>query len=142
MSNGTIILQYVAIASAIFAGVGLFLNYFSFRRQQKNLQVNLLEDFASRYFSLIDKQEEYRKQNKIGQFSVLFLNHLEWFAYLVNNKHLPFRMAEIYQGIIINWYEKVLIKQKDVLKDYYEEQSKGFSELDKLYQKFKNQKDQ
>jgi hypothetical protein len=54
----TNILQYVSIAAATFAGIGLFLNYFSFRRQQKNLQVNLLEDFAARYFSLIEKQEE------------------------------------------------------------------------------------
>jgi len=54
----TNILQYVSIAAATFAGIDLFLNYFSFRRQQKNLQVNLLEDFAARYFSLIEKQEE------------------------------------------------------------------------------------
>ena len=142
MSIATIILQYVSAASAIFAGTGLLLNYCAFRKQQKNLQVKLLEEFSSRYFVLIDKQEEYRKQNKIGQFSVLFLNHLEWFAYLVNNKYLPFKMAEIYEGIIINWYEKALLKQGDVLKEYYEAQSKGFSELDKLYQRFKKQKDQ
>ena len=101
MTTTTNILQCVGIVSATFAGVGLFLNYFAFRKQQKNLQVQLLEDFSSRYFSLIDKQEEYRKQKKVGQFSVLFLNHLEWFAYLVNNKYLPFKMGEIYQGIVI-----------------------------------------
>jgi hypothetical protein len=140
MHHTTNILQYIGIASAFFAGTGLFLNFFVFHKQQKNTQVKLLEEFSSRYFSLIDRQEEYRKLNKIGQFSVLFLNHLEWFAYLVNNKHLPYKMAEIYQGIIVNWYERVVVKQKDALKDYYEDQPKGFSELGKLYKKFKNQK--
>jgi len=133
----TLIIQCIGIASAIFAGTGLLLNYCAFRKQQKNIQVNLLEVFSSRYLVLVDKREEYLRQNKIGQYQVLFLNHLEWFAYLVNHKYLPLEMAEIYQGIIVNWYDKVIVEQGHILKDYYEDQPKGFSEIEKLYRKLK-----
>lgn len=137
----SMVIQWIGITTALFAGIALILNFLAFRKQQKNTQVNLLAEFVSRFFDLIDKQKEYYKEKKIGEFCVLFLNLLEWFAYLVNHKYLPLEMAEIYQGVIINWYEKVRIGQKEVLADYLEDQPQKFSELDEFYKKLKRLND-
>jgi len=133
------IIQWVAIASAIFAGIALLFNAFAFKKQQRNSQLILLRDFVAKNVDLLDKQREYEKQKKIGDFCVIFLGHLEWLAYLVNNKFIPLKMADLYRGLIINWYEKVRIGQEDVLADYIEGQPLAFSELDKLYKKLKAQ---
>jgi len=137
MSNFQIISQWVAIASSLFAGIALIFNYFAFRKQQKNVQVDLLANVTTRYLNLVSKQEEYREKGKQGEFAVLFLNFLEWFAFIVNNKYLPFKMAEIYQGVILNWYEKMWKKQESALLTYLEDQPNKFSELNKLYEKLK-----
>jgi len=129
--------QYVAIAAAVFAGIALLFNYFAFRKQQKNTKVNLLADFSTRFFDLNHKQKDYVDKGKVGQFNVLFLNLLEWFAYLVNHKYLDFEMSEIYHGVIINWYNRVRLGQKEVLKGYYEDQKYKFSELDEFYKELK-----
>ena len=128
------IVQWVAIASAIFAGIALLLNYFAFKKQQRNVQAGLLVEFSSRYLELVDKQKEYREKGKKGEYAVLFLNFLEWLAYTVNNKYLSFDLAEIYKGVIINWYEKVWIRQEENLSGYLEDQPNKFSELKKLYE--------
>ena len=133
--EGPMIIQWVAIASVIFAGIALLFNYFAFKKQQRNAQAILLVEFSSRYLELVDKQKEYREKDKRGEYAVLFLNFLEWFAYTVNNKYLSFEIAEIYQGIIVNWYEKVWIKQEENLSGYLEDQPYKFSELKKLYEK-------
>ena len=130
--------QYVAIAAAIFAGIALLFNYFAFRKQQKNIQVMLLREFVDKNVELLVKQKEYESKNKIGDFCVIFLGHLEWLAYLVNNKFIPLKMVDLYRGLIVNWYKKVRIDQKEVLADYMERQPRAFSELDELYEKLKN----
>ena len=133
--EGPMIAQWVAIATAFFAGIALLFNYFAFRKQHKSAQIGLLVEFSSRYLELIDKQKEYREMDKQGEYAVLFLNFLEWFAFTVNNKYLPFDMAEVYKGIIVNWYEKVWIKQEKNLSGYLEDQPYKFSELKELYKK-------
>ena len=130
--------QYVAIAAAVFAGIALLFNYFAFRKQQKNTKVNLLADFSTRFFDLNDKQKDYIERRKVGNFNVLFLNLLEWFAYLVNHKYLDFEMSEIYHGVIINWYNRVRLGQEEALKGYYEDQKYKFTELDEFYKELKN----
>lgn len=132
------ITSFVAIVSALFAGIALILNFRVFKKQQKNIQVNLLADFSTRFFDLIDKQKEYVNEEKIGQFNVLFLNLLEWFTYLVNHGYLPFGMSEMYHGVIINWYNKVRKGQEELLKGYMEDQKYKFSELDKFYENLKS----
>ncbi len=126
--------QYVAIVAAVFAGIALFFNYFAFRKQQKNTKVNLLADFSTRFFDLFHKQKDY----EVGQFNVQVLNLLEWFAYMLNHKYLDFGMSEMYHGVIINWYHKVRLGQKEVLKGYMEDQKYKFCELDEFYKKLKN----
>jgi len=130
--------QYVAIAAAVFAGIALLFNYFAFRKQQRNTKVNLLADFSMRFFDIIHKQKDYVDKGKVGLFNVMFLNLLEWFAYLINHKYLDFGMSEIYHGVIINWYNKVRLGQEEVLKGYMEDQKYKFSELDEFYKKLKN----
>ncbi len=132
------IIQWIGIITATFAGIALVLNYFAFRKQQKNTQLMLLREFVAKNVDLLDKQKEYESQNKIGDFCVIFLGHLEWLAYLVNNKFIPLKMADLYRGLIVNWYKKVRIGQKEVLADYMEGQPQAFSELDELYEKLKS----
>jgi len=134
----SMIIQYVTIASGVFAGIALFFNYFAFRKQQRNSNAILLSEFTSRYFSLIDQKKEYASGEKIGRFNIMFLNHLEWLAYMINHGYLPLDIAEIYQGVIINWYEKVRIGQEEVLSGYFEDQPNKFKDLDILYKKLKN----
>ncbi len=131
------IYQWVAISSAIFAGIGLILSAVAFRQQQKNTQLNLLADFTSRYLDLIDKKEDYKAKGKYGEYVVIFLNLLEWFAYAVNHKHIPEEMAEIYQGVIVNWYERMWVKQRESIQTYIEDQPLKFFELEELYKKIK-----
>lgn len=131
------ILGIISGISGTCAAVALGWNAYVFRKEQKNVQVTLLADFIARATELLDKQKEYEKEGKLGFFCVLFLGHLEWLAYLVNNDYLSFEMADLYRGMVINWYEKVLIKQKDVLSEYLEEHPQSFSELESLYQKMK-----
>lgn len=125
-----------ATISAFVAGIGLILNFVAFLRRQKLTQLSLLADFTSRYLGLIDKQEEYRAKGKQGEFAVLFLNLLEWFAYMVNHKYLPEEMARIYRGVIVNWHDKMWDRQKEALLTYMEDQPQKFAELDKLYARF------
>ncbi len=132
-------IQYAAIFASLFAGIALFFNYFAFRKQQRNSRATLLSEFTSRYFSLIEQKKDYSGE-RIGQFNIMFLNHLEWLAYMINHKYLPLDMAEVYQGVIINWYERVRIGQEKALSGYFEEQSNKFKELDVLYKKLKNKK--
>ena len=132
--------EQIAITQAIIAFIALLLNLIVFKNQKKTTRVTLLNEFSSRYFDIIDKQNEYSEGEKIGQFNVMFLNHLEWLAYLVNRRYLPLDMAEIYQGVIINWYEKVRIGQREVLSDYFENQPHEFKDLDILYKKLKKKK--
>lgn len=132
--------ESIAFTSAIVAFIALMLNFIVFKNQRKNTRVTLLNEFSSRYFDIIDKQKEYSEGEKIGQFNVMFLNHLEWLAYLINHNYLPLDMAEIYQGVIINWYEKVRIGQEEILSDYFEDQPLKFKDLDILYKKLKSKK--
>jgi len=134
------IIQWVAIASSVFAGIALLFNAFIFQRQQRNSRVILLREFVAKNVDLLDKQKEYEEQGKIGDFCVIFLGHLEWLAYLVNHNFIKLKMADLYRGLVINWYEKVRIGQKNVLADYLEEQPLAFSELDRLYEKLKKNK--
>lgn len=134
------IIQWIGIIAVIFAGIALLLNYFAFRQQQKNNQVMLLREFVAKNVDLLDKKREYESQNKIGDFFIIFLGHLEWLAYLVNKEFIPLKMADLYRGLIVNWYKKAYLDQKEVLADYMEGQPQAFSELGELYEKLKNNK--
>ncbi|MGR3309948.1 MAG: hypothetical protein ACUZ77_04160 [Candidatus Brocadiales bacterium] len=131
--------QVFTVVSGLTAAVALIMNFFVFRSVQKNVEVQLLADCVDRVSVLLEKQKDYEKEKKQGNFCVLFLGQLEWLAYLVNKGHLPFaEVAILYRGLVVTWYEGFVIKERSVLSDYLEVQPEDFTELKILYQKLKS----
>ena len=128
--------QIATIATTIFAGVALILNYFLFKRGLEQQQANLLTELITKNLTFLEKQKEYEEKGRLGEFFVIFLNQLELIAYLINNNYIPFRMSNIYQGFIKGWHQRVLVDQKDKFKKYHIPQPEAFKEIKKLCKKY------
>lgn len=125
----------IASVSAFFAGVGLWLNYWAVRENNKTRQLQLFE----KTFNNI-KETERLLYDKYGtdpdakrNWDSLFFNTLEFFAFLVNEKHLDKRMSKFFNDAIIDWYERIFI-------EYHKEDINNptiYPDLKKLYESIK-----
>ncbi len=136
--------QIATILAMGFAGWMIWINAKAIRLQteaidlqRKATQISLFSDFGKQIFNLEEKRNEYKEKDRIIEWCIQVLMRLEYLAYLVNNDHLPFEMAEQYKGMIIEYYDNILIKEKKALAKFIKDEPEAFSELKKLYERFK-----
>lgn len=132
------IYQIATIVTTILAGIALGLNYILFRKNLKHQQATLLAELVSKNLAFFEKQKEFEKAGKLGEFCVIFLNQLELIAYLINNEYIPLEMSQIYKALFQYWYDEVLMKQRDKLSKYHQDQPEAFKEIEKLCKKYKD----
>ncbi|MCD6092480.1 MAG: hypothetical protein J7J38_00475 [Candidatus Aenigmarchaeota archaeon] len=126
----------IASVSSFFACVGLLLNRWAVRENNKTRQLQLFENT----FNNIKETERllYDKYKKLDpdakkEWDSLFFNTLEFFAFLVNENHLNKKLSKFFNDAIIDWYERIFMKyhNKDI------SNPKIYPELKKLYKLIK-----
>ena len=128
----------VAIISALFAGVGLILNWLALRENNQTRQLQLLNDsFKSIKETEITLYKEYKNadQKTKREWDSLLFNSIEQFAFLVNEKFIKNKkMAGFFDDAVVMWYEQIFLKH------YSEEEvnnPKNYQEFKKLYHSIK-----
>ena len=79
----------VAVISALFAGIGLILNWLALKENNKTRQIQLLNDvFKSIKETEFTLYKEYKGKNKetMKEWDSLLFNSIEQFAFLVNEE--------------------------------------------------------
>ncbi|MFH1071094.1 MAG: hypothetical protein V1794_15855 [Candidatus Glassbacteria bacterium] len=132
--------QIATILAMAFAGWALLIGARAIKLQTKAIdlqrdatQLGLFSDFVKRIFDLEEKRNEYEKEGRIGEWCIQVLGNLEYFAYLANKEYLALELVKQYKGMIVEYHDNVLLKQKDTLAGYLKEDPEAFSELKKLY---------
>jgi len=64
----------------------------------------------------------------------LFFNTLEYYAFLVNQKHLEKELSEFYNDAFLNSYDNIFMEHAD---KYQKENPKEYAEMKKLYKQLK-----
>lgn len=128
----------VAIISALFAGVGLILNWLALRENNQTRQLQLLNDsFKSIKETEITLYKEYKNadQKTKREWDSLLFNSIEQFAFLVNEKFIKNKkIAGFFDDAVVMWYEQIYLKH------YSEEEvnnPKNYQEFKKLYHSIK-----
>ena len=129
----------IATLSAIFAAVGLILNFWAVRESNKTRQLQLFENTFNRIKDteklLYDRYKNSDEDAK-KDWDSLFFNELEFFALLVNEKHIDPKLGKFFDEAIVDWYEGIFVKfHKEDLKN-----KRAYPQLKKLYLKIKNSK--
>ena len=133
----------VAIISALFASIGLILNWLALRENNQTRQLQLLNDsFKSIKETEITLYEKYKNadQKTKREWDSLLFNSIEQFAFLVNEKFIKDKkIAGFFDDAVVRWYEQIFLKH------YSEEEvnnPKNYQEFKKLYHsvKLKQQK--
>ena len=132
----------ISIGSAIFAGIGLFLNWLAIRGNNKTMQLQLLSDsFKNIKETELTLYKDYKNKGaKIQkEWGSLFFNSVNFFCFLVNEKFIKNKkMIGFFKSTIIAWYEEIFIMMYDK-KEINDETL--FPEFKKLYNLIKKQKD-
>lgn len=128
----------IAIVSAIFAGIGLILNWLALRENNITRQIQLLNDsFKSIKETEIMLYKEYKNadQKAKKEWDSLLFNSIEQFAFLVNEKFIKNKkISGFFDDAVIMWYEQIFIEH------YSKEEvnnPKNYPEFKKLYHKIK-----
>src|SRR3989338_3849994 len=128
----------VAIISALFAGVGLILNWLALRENNQTRQLQLLNDsFKSIKETEITLYKEYKNadQKTKREWDSLLFNSIEQFAFLVNERYIKDKkISGFFDDAVVMWYEQIFLKH------YSEEEvnnSKNYPEFKKLYHSIK-----
>ena len=133
----------VAIISALFASIGLILNWLALRENNKTRQIQLLNDvFKSIKETEFTLYKEYKGKDKetMKEWDSLLFNSIEQFAFLVNEKFIKDKkIAGFFDDAVVMWYEQIFLKH------YSQEEVnnlKNYQEFKKLYHtiKLKQQK--
>jgi hypothetical protein len=124
----------VATTSALFAGIGLFLNWWAIRQADKTRQLQLLNDvFQSIKETELTLYKEYKgsDQKAKKEWDSLLFNSIEQFAFLVNERYIKDkRISAFFDDAVIMWYEQIFLKHytADEVGD-----AKNYPEFKKLY---------
>ena len=118
------------VATAVIAIGALAMSVVVFFRERKDAQLRVFTDFTTTATMLFTQKKDFEAVNKHFEWAITLLNHLEYFAYLVNNKKLPKEYAKLYKPHINSWYTRIVDGE---LKEYLEHTPKKFEELKKLY---------
>ena len=128
----------IALISAIFAGVGLILNWLALRENNITRQIQLLNDsFKSIKETEVMLYKEYKNANQKAkrEWDSLLFNSIEQFAFLVNEKFIKnSKISGFFDDAVVMWYEQIFIEH------YSKEEvhnPKNYPEFKKLYHKIK-----
>jgi hypothetical protein len=128
----------IAIISAIFAGIGLILNWLALRENNITRQIQLLNDsFKSIKETEVMLYKEYKNadQKTKKEWDSLLFNSIEQFAFLVNEKFIKNKkISGFFDDAVIMWYEQIFIEH------YSKEEvnnPQNYPEFKKLYHKIK-----
>lgn len=128
----------VAIISALFAGIGLILNWLALRENNQTRQLQLLNDsFKSIKETEITLYKGYKNADikTKREWDSLLFNSIEQFAFLVNEKFIKNKkIAGFFDDAVVMWYEQIFLKH------YSEEEvnnPKNYQEFKKLYHSIK-----
>ena len=128
----------VAIISALFASIGLILNWLALRENNKTRQIQLLNDvFKSIKETEFTLYKEYKGKDKetMKEWDSLLFNSIEQFAFLVNEKFIKDKkIAGFFDDAVVRWCEQIFLKH------YSEEEEnnpKNYQEFKKLYHSIK-----
>lgn len=128
----------VAILSAIFAGIGLILNWFALRENNVTRQIQLLNDsFRSIKETEMTLYKEYKNadQKTKKEWDSLLFNSIEQFAFLVNEKFIKNKkISGFFDDAIVMWYEQIFLKHYS---DEEVNNPKNYPEFKKLYHSIK-----
>jgi len=133
----------IAVVSAVFAGIGLILNWLALRENNKTRQIQLLNDvFKSIKETESTLYKEYKGKDKETQkeWDSLLFNSIEQFAFLVNERYIKDKkIVGFFDDAVVMWYEQIFLKH------YSQEEVnnlKNYQEFKKLYYtiKLKQQK--
>lgn len=129
----------IATLSAIFAGIGLILNWLALRENNKTRQVQLFNEVFN---SIIEKEkllyDKYKNADKKTQkeWDSLFFNSIERLSFLVNKGFIKDKkIIKFFEDAVIMWYEELFKKHYDKAKI---EDSKVFPEFKELYHNIKS----
>jgi len=130
----------IAVAIAvIFSGIALWISAKAIKLQQDSVNTSLFLNFYNRINDILEKEKEYKSDRRLSEWCITLLSHFEYLAFMANRNLISFELVELYKEMIITWYDKVLIEQKDDLSDYNLDHQDTFSELKKLYKKIKTE---
>jgi hypothetical protein len=122
----------------IATALGIVVAAWTLRQKQEIQQVQLLDSTFQKINQL--ETEFYRAKrdgaspDDVMQWRSLFLNSLEFFAFLVNNKHLSSRFAIFFTPAVKHWYDTIFVPlQTPHEKNDFE----SYRELRKLYREIK-----
>jgi len=128
----------IAVISALFAGIGLILNWLALRENNITRQIQLLNDsFQSIKETEITLYKEYKSANSQTkkEWDSLLFNSIEQFAFLVNEKFIKNKkISGFFDDAVIMWYEQIFLKHYS---DDEINNPKNYPEFKKLYHKIK-----
>jgi len=133
----------IAIFTAIFGGVGLFLNWSSVRINTQTREVELLnrvfENLQSLTKLFYDKYKKKKDKEERKQWDDLFFNSLERFSFLVNQGFIrDKRLVGFFEDAIVNWYEELFMQPEN--KEEFTD-PKTYPEFKHLYLAIKSRKE-
>lgn len=125
-------------ASAIIALIALIIALYTLRDSRKALQ---LEIFDRSFNSIIETEKllyEYMdapEKKDLKQWDSLFFNQVEYFSFLVNEKHLSDKkILGFFADAIVIWYDKLFLtiaSEKDI------KNPTVYPEMKKLYKRLR-----
>ena len=128
----------IAIVSALFAGIGLILNWLALKENNLTRQIQLLNDsFKSIKETEITLYKEYKNadQKTKREWDSLLFNSIEQFAFLVNERFIKNKkISGFFDDAVVMWYEQIFLKHysKEEVKKI-----KNYPEFKKLYHTIK-----
>ena len=80
--------QIATILAMVFAGWAILHSAAATKLQRNAIQTGLIADFYKRLSEIQEMREDYEEKGKIGVWCVQILGHLEYLAFMVNNKFI------------------------------------------------------
>jgi hypothetical protein len=118
---------------SLAATIGLFFTGWQLRGNNKETQLQVAEKLFSDIKQLeadlyaIPKDESA----KVKHWQVLFLNQLEWAAFLINHKKIKdIELRQFFEMAMKDWYNQIYLT-------YLDRKESDFEELQKWYKQFK-----
>jgi hypothetical protein len=135
------IYDHPEVIAGIAAGIGLYFTARTFRHQQQQAQVRMIEnvfnDIRDMEKELSNIPESTMPDKAHRDWDSRFFNTLEWLSFLINERQVRHsKLIGFFKESIIAWYENVFLL--NALEDEKTDE-KQYPELKKLYRKLKEQ---
>ena len=131
----------IAIVSALFAGIGLILNWLALKENNVTRQIQLLNDsFKCIKETEVTLYKEYKNadQKTKKEWDSLLFNSIEQFAFLVNEKFIKDKkISGFFDDAVVIWYKQIFLKHYS---DEEVNNLKNYPEFKKLYHSIKLKK--